>query len=81
MSEFKKERIKFGGLKKAYLATKSKKKKSGKYLALYIGLLILFLGSFSVIVVAIYYLHDVPTISKIESDALPESSVIYDRNG
>lgn len=81
MSEFKKEKIKISALKRAYLATKNKKKWTGKYLTLYVGLLVIFLGSFSVISLAIYYLHDVPTISKIESDVLPESSVIYDRNG
>lgn len=48
---------------------------------LYTGLLIFFLGSISLVGIAIYYLHDVPNISKIESDVLPESSVIYDRNG
>lgn len=48
---------------------------------LYTALLVFFIGSFSVIIIAIYYLHDVPAISKIESDVLPESSVIYDRNG
>lgn len=44
-------------------------------------MLVFFLGLFSVLAVAVYYLHDVPAISKIESDVLPESSVIYDRNG
>lgn len=68
-------------LKKAYLETKNKKKSGGKYIILYTGLLVFFIGLFSVTIIAIYYLHDVPAISKIESDVLPESSVIYDRNG
>ncbi|MDD5198040.1 MAG: transglycosylase domain-containing protein [Candidatus Gracilibacteria bacterium] len=81
MTGFKKEKLKISTLKKAYLEKKSKKKSSGKYIVLYAGLLIFFIGLFSVTVIAIYYLHDVPAISKIESDVLPESSVIYDRNG
>ena len=81
MAEFKKEKIKVSALKRAYLETKKKRKPTGKYVALYAGLLIFFLGLFCVAVVAVYYLHDVPAISKIESDVLPESSVIYDRNG
>lgn len=81
MSEFQKEKIRISPLKKAYIAAKNKKKSSGKYFALYVGLLIVFLGLFSATGVAIYYLHDVPAISKIESDILPESSIIYDRNG
>ena len=48
---------------------------------LYAGLLICVLGFFSIVGVAVYYLYDVPAISKIESDVLPESSIIYDRNG
>ncbi|MDD5377169.1 MAG: transglycosylase domain-containing protein [Candidatus Gracilibacteria bacterium] len=68
-------------IKKAYLETKNKKKGSGKYIALYATLLVFFLGSFSAIALAIYYLYNVPDISKIENDVLPESSVIYDRNG
>ncbi len=81
MSEFKKEKIKMSALKKAYLATKTKKKSTGKFLALYVVLIVIFLGIFSTLWLAIYYLHDIPNISRIESDVLPESSVIYDRNG
>lgn len=81
MTGFKKEKIKISALKKAYLEARNKKKWSGKYITLYAGLLVFFVGLFSVTIIAIYYLHDVPAISKIESDVLPESSVIYDRNG
>lgn len=81
MSEFKKEKVRVSALKQAYLETKNNQKRSGKYVFLYTALLLFFLGSFSVVVIAVYYLHDVPAISRIESDVLPESSVIYDRNG
>lgn len=81
MSEFKKERARVSALKQAYIEAKNKKHRSGKYVFLYTALLVCFLGGISVIAIAIYYLHDVPDISKIENDVLPESSVIYDRNG
>ena len=81
MSEFKKEKIKISAVKKKYLSTKNKQKRGGKAIALYAFFLVFVLGFFSVIGVAVYYLHDVPSISKIESDELPESSIIYDRNG
>lgn len=81
MNDFKKEKLKITALKKAYLEAKTKKKIGGKFIAAYTGLLIFFVGIFTVIIVAIYYLHDIPAISKIESDILPESTIIYDRNG
>lgn len=80
MAEFKKEKLKVSALKKAYIATK-KKKSSGKHLALYTGLLVFFLFFFSGVIMAVYYLYDIPDISKLESEGLPESSIIYDRNG
>jgi penicillin-binding protein 2A len=36
---------------------------------------------FFAVVFTVYFLYDVPAISGIETDVLPESSVIYDRNG
>lgn len=81
MTGFKKEKIKMSAIKKAYLGAKNKKEGTGKYVFLYAALLVFFLSSFAIIAIAIYYLHDVPAISKIENDILPESSVIYDRNG
>lgn len=81
MTEFKKEKLRIWVFKKVYLERKNKKNANGKYIILYVSLLVFFLGSFSVIILIIYYLYDVPAISGIESDALPESSVIYDRNG
>lgn len=81
MNDFKKEKLKITALKKAYLEAKTTKKSWGKYLAAYTGLLIFFVGTFVLIIIAVYYLHDIPSISKIESDILPESTIIYDRNG
>ena len=81
MTGFKKERIKTGALKKAYISTKNKKRTGRKYVIFYGALLMFFFGLVSVFGLAFYYLHDIPAISKIESDVLPESSVIYDRNG
>jgi membrane peptidoglycan carboxypeptidase len=81
MTGFKKEKIKMLPPKKAYFKMNNQKKLDGKFTVFYIGLLLFFIGFFSVIALAIYYLYDVPAISKIESDILPESSIIYDRNG
>lgn len=85
MNDFKqgklKEKLKITALKKAYLEAKTTKKSWGKFIAAYTGLLIFFVGTFVLIIIAIYYLHDIPAISKIESDILPESTIIYDRNG
>jgi len=81
MTGFKKERIKTGALKKAYISTKNKKRTGRKYVIFYGALLMFFFGLVSVFGLAFYYLHDIPAISKIESDVLPESSIIYDRNG
>jgi len=81
MNDFKKEKLKITALKKAYLEAKTIKKSWGKFIFAYTGLLIFFVGTFTLIIIAIYYLHDIPSISKIESDILPESTIIYDRNG
>lgn len=80
MNGFKKEKIHISALKKAFIE-KKKKKASSRYIVLYTVLLVLFLGFFSAVIMGIYYLHDIPSISKIESDVLPESTIIYDRNG
>ncbi|MDP2104288.1 MAG: transglycosylase domain-containing protein [Candidatus Gracilibacteria bacterium] len=81
MNDFKKEKLKITALKKAYLEAKTLKKSGGKYIVAYTGLLIFFVGILTFVIIAIYYLHDIPAISKIESDILPESTIIYDRNG
>lgn len=79
MTEFRKEKIKAGAFKKTHIAKRRQKKE--KYILSYILVLVFSLGSFFFGAVVIYYLHDVPAISGIESDILPESSIIYDRDG
>ena len=60
---------------------KKAQKTSPRYMVMYIGLVLMLLCVFTFLAVAIYYLHDLPSISKLEEDILPESTMIYDRNG
>ncbi|MDQ1343710.1 MAG: hypothetical protein QG650_430, partial [Patescibacteria group bacterium] len=59
----------------------SKPKSNFRYVAMYVGLT---LASFALLAVAVLYfafLHSLPAIESIEGDVLPESTIIYDRNG
>lgn len=57
------------------------KNKPFRFLALYVGLTLVSFGFFAVAVVYFAFLHSLPSIETIEKDVLPESTVIYDRNG
>lgn len=57
------------------------KNKPFRFLALYVGLTLVSFGFLAVGVVYFAFLHSLPSIDTIEKDVLPESTVIYDRNG
>lgn len=57
------------------------KNKPFRFLAIYVGLTLVSFGFLAVAVVYFAFLHSLPSIDTIEKDVLPESTVIYDRNG
>lgn len=57
------------------------KNKSFRYLAIYVGMTLLSFGFLALAAVYFIFLHSLPSIETIEQDVLPESTVIYDRNG
>lgn len=59
----------------------SKSSSSFRYVAAYVGLTLATFGLLAMAVVYFAFLHSLPSIDTIEKDALPESTVIYDRNG
>lgn len=54
---------------------------SFKFVALYVAATLVCFGFLAVGVVYFAFLHSLPSIDTIEKDVLPESTVIYDRNG
>lgn len=67
-------------LKRFYELQKSKGKPA-KYITLYIAGVVFGFVFLVTLGVGVYMLHDIPSITKIEDDVLPESTIIYDRNG
>ena len=57
------------------------KNKSFRYLAIYVGMTLFSFGFLALAAVYFVFLHSLPSIETIEKDVLPESTVIYDRNG
>ena len=80
VTSFKKTKARHSILAKMYSKIASPKT-SFKGLAIYIGALSAILIFIAAVGIYFFYLHALPKIESIESDSLPESTIIYDRNG